>query len=214
MVVTCTGVLGLWLALAAGVTPEKPAQVFLEMERIQEKAAQGATTTRILEIRLVVQAGSAPVEVHTLEGVMPRVRGSDGKEVVLGDWRAVAGYAPPQIPPAPEAPLAPGKRHVVCRYTVVRRTDGGYNLLGPYGGADLAAGSYVMTAELDLTPTTREMWMAQFRAGLNSPTRQPGGPAPGADPEKEAQKHAAHWKAVPGFFKGHMQTPELSFTLR
>ena len=191
----------------------QPARVWLEPVPIQDKAPSGAAVARVMEIKLVLEAGSAPVEVHTLTGVMPRLRDAHGKEVVLGDWRAVAGFAPPQRPPPPQPPLAPGKRHVVCSYTVVRRAEGGYHLLAPYGGADVPAGSYVITAGLDLVPTTREAWTAQFRAGVRRPA-QPGEPKTSDDPEREAQRYAAHFQTVDSFFKGRVETPELSFTLR
>lgn len=192
----------------------QPPRAWLEPTRVKDQAPPGATTSRVLEIRLMLEAGSAPVEVHTLSGVMPRLRDARGNEVVLGDWRAVAGFAPPQRPPAPQPPLSPGKRHVVCSYTVVRRADGAYHLMAPYGGADLPAGTYAITAGLDLTPTTREMWVAQFRAGVDRPTRRPDGSKSTDDPEQEAQRYAAHFQAVDGFFKGRVETPVLSFTLR
>ncbi len=205
------------LALCSNAATQPP-RVWLEPVQIpvnaKDKAPAGAAATRVMEIKLMLEAGSAPVEVHTLSGVMPRLRDAHGKDVVLGDWRAVAGFAPPQRPPPPQPPLAPGKRHVVCSYTVVRRADGGYHLLAPYGGADLPAGSYVITAGLDLTPTTRAMWTAQFRAGVDRPTRRPDGSKASDDPEQEAQRYAAHFGTVDGFFKGRVETPELSFTLR
>lgn len=165
-----------------------------------------------MEIKLVLEAGSAPVEVQTVNGVMPRLRDAKGKEIVLGDWRAVAGFAPPLRPPPPEAPLAPGKRHVVCSYTVVRRAEGGYHLMAPYGGGDLPAGTYEITAGLDLTPTTREMWTAQYRTGVDRPTQRPQGRKTD-DAEQEAQRYAAHFQTVEGFFKGRVEAPALSFAL-
>lgn len=197
------------LALCSSAATQPP-RLWLEPVLIKDKVPTGAATSRVMEIRLVLEAGSAPVEVHTLSGVMPRLRDAQGKEVVLGDWRSVAGFAPPQRPPPPQPPLAPGKRHVVCSYTIVRRADGGYHLLAPYGGADVPAGTYVITAGLDLTPTTRELWTAQYRAGVDRPARRA---KTADDPDQEAQKYAAHWQTVDGFFKGRVEAPEISFTL-
>jgi hypothetical protein len=191
----------------------RPPRLWLESKPVHDKAAGGAAT-RVLEIKLVLEAGSAPVEVHTLSGVMPRLRDASGKDVVLGDWRAVAGMAPPQPPQPPQPPLSPGQRHVVCSYTVVRRAEGGYHLLAPYGGADVPAGTYAITARLDLTPTTREQWMAQYRAASFGPLQPPGGPKAKEGPEQAADKYAAHWPTVAGFFTGRLEAPEISFTLR
>lgn len=200
------------LALCSNAATQPP-RLWLEPVPIKEKALAGATATPVMEIKLVLEAGSSPVEVHTLSEVMPRLRDSHGKEVGLMDWRSFAGFAPPQRPPAPLPPLAPGQRHVVCSYTVLRRTAGGYHLMAPNGGGDLPAGTYVITASLDLTPTTREMWIAQYRAGINRPARRPRGAKTTDDAEQAAQPYAAHFQTVDSFFKGRVEAPELSFTL-
>lgn len=199
------------LAMCSNGTTQPP-RLWLEQVRIEEKAPSAAPAS-VLEIKLLLEAGSAPVEVHTLDCVMPRLRDASGKDVAISDWRSFAGMAPPQLPPPPQPPLASGQRHVVCRYTVIRRAEGGYHLMAPNGGADFPAGTYVITAKLDLIPTTRELWTARFRAA-NRPTRQPNGRKVAADPEKEAQRYAAHWGTVDTFFKGPLETPELTFTLR
>lgn len=201
------------LLAASSSASAQPPRLWLESKPVHDKAA-GGPATRVLEIRLVLEAGSAPVEVHTLSGVMPRLRDASGNEVVLGDWRAVAGMAPPQPPQPPQPPLSPGQRHVVCSYTIVRRAEGGYHLLAPYGGADVPAGTYAITARLDLAPTTREQWLAQYRAASGGPLRQPGGPKAKPSAEQAAEKYAAHWPTVAGYFAGRLEAPELSFTLR
>jgi len=200
------------LALCSNAATQPP-RLWLEPVPMKEKAPAGATTTPVMEIKLVLEAGSSPVEVHTLSGVMPRLRDSQGKAVVLGDWRAMAGLAPPQRPALPLPPLAPGQRHVVCSYTVLRRAEGGYHLMVPYGGGDMPAGTYVISAGLDLLPTTREIWLAQYRAAVNRPARRSRAAHTEDDAEQAAQPYAAHFQTVDRFFKGRIETPELSFTL-
>ena len=191
------------LALCSSAAAQPP-RVWFESVPIRQGSPAGGDATPVLEIKLMLEAGSAPVEVHTVAPVMPRLRDAQGKDVVLGDWRAVAGMAPPQPPPPPQPALASGQRHVVCSYTVLRRAAGGYHLMAPYGGADLPAGTYTITAALDLTPTTREMWIAQMRAGAGAQPRRGDRHGAGDTPEQAAGRYAAHWQAVPGFFQGHV----------
>lgn len=201
------------LALCSNAATQPP-RLFLEQVHLQPGAHRNTEPAAVMEIKLVLQAGSAPVETHTLVGVMPRLRDTSGNVVGLSDWRAIAGMAPPQPPPIPQPPLAPGRRHVVCSYTVLRRPDGGYHLMAPYGGGDVPRGTYVISAKLALTPTTREMWIAQLRAAGGQLARRGSGKKSPSDPDAEAEKYAAHFQTVDGFFKGLVETPELTFTLR
>lgn len=201
------------LALCSNAATQPP-RLWLEQAHIQQGGRSSTDPAAVMEIKLVLEAGSAPVEVQTLDGVMPRLRDASGNVVGLSDWRAIAGMAPPQPPKPPQPPLAPGKRHVVCSYTVVRRPEGGYHLMAPYGGADVPRGTYVISAKLALTPTTREMWTAQLRAAGGQLARRGSGKKSPTNPEVEAEKYAAHWQTVDGFFKGLVETPELTFTLR
>lgn len=200
------------LALCSNAATQ-PARIWLEQVPIQNKTATRDAPSPVLEIKLVLEAGSAPVEVHSVDPVMPRLRDAGGKEIGLGDWRNVAGLAPPQPPPLPQPPLAPGKRHVVCSYTVLRRPDGRYHLMAPFGGADMPAGTYAISAALDLMPITREAWTAQYRIAANLPMHRPSGSKTARNPEQEAEKYATHWATVASFFTGRVVTPDLTFTL-
>lgn len=201
------------LALSSNAAMPTP-RIWLEQVPIHNRAPAPNAPAPVLEIKLVIEAGSAPVEVHSVDPVMPRLRDASGREVGLSDWRTFAGMAPPQPPPSPQPPLAPGGRHVLCSYTVLKRVEGGYHLMAPNGGADLPAGTYVISAALNLLPTTREAWTAQYRVAGNLPMHRPRGSKTVNDPDREADKYAAHWATVDSFFKGRVETPDLTFTLR
>ena len=87
--------------------------------------------------------------------------------------------------------------------------------MAPNGGGDLPAGTYVITASLDLTPTTREMWIAQYRAGINRPARRPRGAKTNDDAEQTAQPYRRPLSDRGQFLpKGRVEAPgAFSFTL-
>jgi hypothetical protein len=175
------------------------------------KLREPASPQSYAEIQLtILNSGSAPVEARTGEGIVPKLFGPDGKQVVLSDWRDLAGAAPPGLPAPPQAPVRPGERRLLQTYRLAR-TPSGYQFIGPYGGAPLTAGRYRVEVALDLSPQTREQWVAEHMAAVRRPGGQPKDPKAAA--EHEADQYAAHWREVPGFFRGHLDAPPLEVVL-
>ena len=176
------------LMAAAGTQPTLTLEVL---------PVDSAPTTHTVAVWL--QAGAQPVEALEPLGIMPRVFAKDGTQVPWPDWRNEAGYAMPTVPPPPVAPLAAGGKRRVDLFHIIR-TDKGYRLLAPYGGADLPPGTWRVEVSVTFNPTTREAWVARYQAAAGNPLGD--GVAVPMDAEKEAARYAAHWKQVSTFYKG------------
>lgn len=159
------------------------------------QAAGIAVPLQELRLRLVNE-GDRPVEAEIPEIPVPEVTDEGGKAAAFSDWRSVAGFAPPQPPRAPAPPLRPGEARQLGTYTVLR-TAQGVQLRGPHGDAPLGRGSHKVRVALALAPVTRERWMAAYRAAL---------PRRAAEAEREAGRYAAHWREVPGYWSGRLES--------
>lgn len=95
---------------------------------------------------------------------MPRILDAAGKPVTMSDYRSIAGYALPELPEPPAAPVRRGERRQLDSYSLMR-TSNGYQFQGPYGVAVLSSGRYRIEVELDVAPTAREAWITAHAAG-------------------------------------------------
>lgn len=200
-----------YIAVAAMTATVQAPRLELTQVELHERPTSGAAVQQIAEIRLtLINDGTQPVEVRAHSGIVPRLIDSSGKPVVLSDWRNLAGYAPPGLPPPPEAPVRSGERRQLESYLVVRSSQG-YTFLGPYGGAELRSGRYRIEVAIDLAPVTRDAWVAAHAAAVVRPGPRPKDPQ--AEAERAATKFATHWRAVPSFFRGRIEAPPLELVL-
>jgi len=159
---------------------------------------------------MLINDGTQPVEARSQSGIVPRIIDASGRPVTLTDWRSIAGYAPPRLPPPPEAPVRRGEQRLLESYSIARAPQG-YRFMGPYGDAELAPGRYRIEVALDLAPVTREAWVAAHAAAALRPGPRPKDPK--AEAERAANQFADHFRQVPSYFRGHLEAPPLELVL-
>ncbi len=159
------------------------------------QAAGVAVPTKELHLRLI-NDGDQPVEADAPVAAVPEVLDEHGKPVAFSDRRSAGGYAPPQPPKVPGPPVRTGEARLLATYTVTQ-TEQGVRLHGPYGDALLRPGRYQVRVALVLAPITRERWIASYRAAL---------PRRATAAEHEAERHAAHWREVPTYWSGRLES--------